>query len=65
MASQILAYPMVQNNGNSLDEWEPFHWRVIKDIRNMVMQHGFTSHFAQSVLQGIFTNDLTPLIVCR
>lgn len=50
LADQILACPVIQNNGNSPDEWDPFHWSVIKDLRNTVMQHKFASHFAQSML---------------
>ena len=48
------------------NEWQPFHWDLIKELRKTVVTYGLSAPFSQSPLENVFTGQLlTPYDICQ
>ena len=48
------------------NEWQPFHWDLIKELRKTVVTYGLSAPFSQSLLENVFTGQLlTPYDICQ
>ncbi|XP_054054974.1 uncharacterized protein LOC128908556 [Rissa tridactyla] len=57
---EAAAYPVFTNAAQQR-EWEPFDWKLLKEVKQAVTQYGLSSPFTRALIDHIFgSNVLTP-----